>query len=65
MNIDWSTAPEWANYRAMDACGAWWWYENEPTNGDDSWNTPTGEYQRVKKIEGWRDTLECKPKVNE
>lgn len=27
---EWKTAPEWANYVAMDACGKWFWFENEP-----------------------------------
>ena len=28
---DWSSAPEWAEYLAMDGDGEWWWYEVEPT----------------------------------
>lgn len=28
---DWKDAPEWANYLAQDECGAWWWYECEPS----------------------------------
>ena len=28
--IDWTNAPEWANYLAMDDDGSWWWYELEP-----------------------------------
>lgn len=31
MNPDWSNAPEWANYFAMDADGTWWWHELKPT----------------------------------
>jgi hypothetical protein len=26
----WKDAPEWANYRAMDEDGEWFWYEKEP-----------------------------------
>jgi hypothetical protein len=28
---DWDSAPEWANYRAMDADGREYWFEYEPT----------------------------------
>lgn len=27
---DWKGAPDWATYRAKDADGAWWWYEEKP-----------------------------------
>lgn len=27
---EWSNAPEWANYMAMDQSGKWFWFENEP-----------------------------------
>ena len=27
---DWSTAPHWANWWAMDGDGTAWWYEDEP-----------------------------------
>lgn len=27
---DWTKAPTWASYAAMDATGAWYWYESEP-----------------------------------
>ena len=26
----WFTAPDWANYLAMDPSGDWYWYEFEP-----------------------------------
>lgn len=27
---EWVSAPEWANYIAMDRDGQWFWFENEP-----------------------------------
>lgn len=27
---DWSNAPNWANYAAMDADGSWFWFEAQP-----------------------------------
>lgn len=30
LTIDWTQAPEWANFAAMDYDGEWWWYENKP-----------------------------------
>lgn len=27
---DWSEAPEWANYMAMDDDGSWYWFEVMP-----------------------------------
>lgn len=26
----WDTAPEWANWLAMDGNGEWYWYESKP-----------------------------------
>lgn len=34
----WDSAPEWANYLAMDEDGTWWWYQNEPVPISDSRN---------------------------
>ena len=30
MKPNWLTAPEWANYLAMDIDSEWSWYEEEP-----------------------------------
>ena len=35
--IDWSKAPEWANYIAMDKDGEWWWFASEPAIEDEYW----------------------------
>lgn len=46
--IDWSKAPYWANYVAMDACGTWYFYENEPVLDDNgNWDYSIGEWAYV------------------
>lgn len=30
MTIDWTQAPRWARYAAMDADGIWFWYAERP-----------------------------------
>ena len=35
--IDWSKAPEWANYHAFDKDGVGFWYENLPQKTDKNW----------------------------
>lgn len=37
MKIDWDSAPEWANYAAMDEDGDWFWFENEPRHSRAVW----------------------------
>lgn len=37
MKPDWSDAPEWANYLAMDNNGDWYWYEEKPEICCMSW----------------------------
>ena len=31
IHVDWSSAPPWANFLALNADGEWYWFENEPT----------------------------------
>lgn len=35
--LDWSKAPEWANWLAQDANGGWYLYENKPVRGITQW----------------------------
>lgn len=32
-----ANAPDWANFRAMDADGNWYWFEKEPVKLESSW----------------------------
>ena len=62
--VDWSKAPAWANYAAMDKDGEWYWYENEPTPAAGLWVAdPGSEFDRVYDIDhpDWRTTLTTRP----
>ena len=39
--VDWSKAPEWAMWHAFDIDGKGWFYENKPTNSNESWEPST------------------------
>ena len=62
---DWSTAPHWANWWAMDGDGTAWWYEDEPI--------PSRRYARwIVKGDGrscaasntdWRSMLVARPQA--
>jgi hypothetical protein len=56
---DWSQAPEWANYVAMDECGDWYWYSHQPTKGDVEWIT-LGKQKLASGREHWRDSLQSR-----
>lgn len=56
---DWKDAPEWAQYLAMDADGAWYWYELRPIALRDSW-APNGRSQ-LAAIQPWLSSLESRP----
>ena len=62
MKPDWSRAPDWATHRAMDADGAWNWFECQPKKHDGFWRAEEGRIQYVDKCyEEWADTLEARP----
>jgi hypothetical protein len=60
---DWSQAPEWANYVAMDADGAWYWYSHEPIRrGDCWWSSAGGNTAWVgNSTINWRTSLTSRP----
>jgi hypothetical protein len=57
---DWSDAPAFARYLAMDTNGVWCWYEDKPKLGHYEWWVSGGECCRA-GISNWRDTLEERP----
>lgn len=62
MKPDWKDAPEWANYRAMDSNGEWFWYECSPRSGFKSWLVSEGDQAYAgTEPEGWRGTKEARP----
>jgi hypothetical protein len=63
---DWSTAPEWANWKAMDADKRWFWFEGEPEldDGIGIWRTPLKSEHipnHPATDKDWKDTIEKRP----
>jgi hypothetical protein len=62
---DWSKAPKWAQWAAMDSSGAWFWYEKEPavmTHGKGHGAFTAGGNQCEPLVfAGWGDSLESRP----
>lgn len=72
IKLNWSEAPDWAKYRAMDDSGAWAYYENKPileVLGYDwhKWQEwmPENMEDRVQYVtfteDDMRASLECRP----
>lgn len=59
---DWSQAPEWAMWAAVDLNGAAYWYELHPSDGIAVWlDNADGRVERADVCPGWRDSLEQRP----
>jgi hypothetical protein len=58
---EWKDAPEWANYRAMDSNGEWFWYECSPRGGFKSWLVSEGDRTYAGREPYWRGTKEARP----
>lgn len=60
---DWSTAPEWANWRAADADGVVWYYGKKPSLGPLVWFWEDCRIDRIGEfeIEDWQNSLEQRP----
>lgn len=61
MTPDWSQAPEWARYTAMDSDGTWYWYGSKPEIGDGAWVSQTHESARITK--DWTESLQTRPEA--
>lgn len=68
VEVDWSKAPEWANFVTLDTCGMYWW-ENEPVLME-AWDTlcysrgegvTQGRYQNAYRDFKQEPILEVKP----
>lgn len=65
MQVDWTNAPDWANYHAIDSDSQGNYYELEPSIFRGAWNNrksrykPSGFYFYIKK---WKETLTKRPK---
>ena len=62
LSPDWTSAPTWANYWAMDKDGTSFWYAQEPTLEDYYWNN-NGVYSQCEACvaERWIDSLCHRP----
>jgi hypothetical protein len=59
---DWKDAPEWANWLAQDKDGTWYWYEQEPRQGNSGFIYTTGfVLSHESHMATWRKTLERRP----
>lgn len=58
---DWSQAPEWANYVAMDENGAWFWFSEEPRPGSGEWVNHAAKYEMAVAAHDWRACLVKRP----
>lgn len=61
MQIDWSKAPEWARYVAMDADGTWFWFEKKPHKSYEYWVVGQGLQAPVFELDNWQSTLQERP----
>ena len=58
----WEGAPEWAQWRAQDADGLWWVYEEKPIKYAAFWDRHKGRTMETEQIGStWEDTLEERP----
>jgi len=65
MKPNWSTAPDFARYLAMDKDGAWWWFSHKPRAGTSGWWLLSRGIGLRASVGDWRDTLEERPVHNE
>ena len=60
--FDWTKAPKWANYVAMDESDIWYWYEYLPTLNDCGEWCAQGRIRRVKYDDvDYENSLERRP----
>jgi len=63
----WDDAPEWANYKAMDGNGRWFWYEKVPVRASNSvamWFEFHGQVKSCFELPDWAATLQKRPNRN-
>ena len=66
---DWSTAPDWAQWAAMDRNGKAYWYQSEPKKGAfyDYWilesdtDSLCEHFAYFLPTENWQNSLEQRP----
>lgn len=62
MTIDWTQAPPWARYAAMDQNGDWFWYSEKPNLFRQTWTADTGGFESFNPCPvHWTQTLTERP----
>ena len=62
MKPTWNTAPDWAQYLAMDEDGVWTWYAKKPKASLSYWYSYDRELQTNEPTnDNWKTTLEPRP----
>ena len=66
MKPDWNDAPKWAKWLAMDADGAWYWFQERPHLRNVhvvEWENHLGgkAVMAAAKNDEWRESLESRP----
>lgn len=62
MQIDWTQAPRWARYAAMDQNGTWMWYAHEPIQRSDCWQPACAGFESFNPCPvHWTQTLTERP----
>lgn len=63
MTIDWTQAPPWARYAAMDANGCWFWFAEKPTpHSRCGWFTGSPNFESFNPCPvHWTQTLTERP----
>ena len=63
--VDWSQAPEWANYWAMCSYGGTMWFETEPRQSKSFWYQPIGDLLPAPNFgwskDRWKESLVKRP----
>lgn len=59
---DWKRAPHWARWAAMDATGAWYWFEAKPALSESlrMWSASGFKVEGV-VLDDWQNTAEERP----
>lgn len=69
IQVPWKDAPRWANWRAMNDNGSWYWYENKPYIGESTiWVTDIGRREFFHSslfMSDWENSCEARPVVDE
>jgi hypothetical protein len=61
---DWSKAPEWARFWALDSDGGSWWYERRPDAGSVNFGNGGTRDRDTNACPNWRETLQERPGNN-